>query len=321
MALPSQVLLMAEHAAATISRRDLVAAGFPPDAIDRWVGAGLLVNTVRGEFRIPGSEQSLRQELATMLWRAGPGARIGGALRCALAGLDGFRLSAHRDHIVVPPGRRVRGVAFKVVRTPVAEEDQERVMDLPAVTLARGLIGACADYRPARIRVAYDQARFKGLLREAEFADRALSLGNAYGAPQARKLVRSGALSMESEPERDLFSIFRPADPRPEPQVWVQVRGRWHRLDFAYRDVRVALEYDGDGHAFTREADADRDLALLELRVVTIRITKAMLRDAAATRRRILAVVAGRRGRDIPPLPRISPPWVGARTVSPLSGG
>ena len=92
-------------------------------------------------------------------------------------------------------------------------------------------------------------------------------------------------------------------------------------MDFAYRDLRVALEYDGAIHDRTREADADRDLALLELQIITIRVTKAMLRDAAATRRRILAVVAERNGSDIPPLPRMSPPWTGARTVRPLSGG
>jgi hypothetical protein len=307
--LPLPVLLLCENAAATASRRDLVALGYPPAQVDWWLRSGAFEQAELGQWRLSGSEPTLRQQLATRLWRAGPGARIAGGLRLALAGLPGFVLDDRWDHIAVPPGRRVRGVGFRVVRTPLPPEDHDRVLDLPAVTVARGLIGASASCVPARIRVAHDDARRRKLVADGEYAERAGALGRAYGAPQARRIAAGGALRMESEPERDLFSVFRAGDPVPEEQAWVCWRGRWYRLDFGFRAARLALEYDGEDHAGRREEDADRDLALAELQVQTLRITKAMMRDPADVRRRILAVYEHRMTLGLTPLPVAEPPW------------
>src|SRR5688572_3373652 len=97
-ALPPLVHAMADRARGTLSRRDLVAAGFAPATIDGWVKLGLFERVDRGEFRIPGSGADRMQELATMLWRAGQGARIAGALACGLRGLSGFT-DAETSHI------------------------------------------------------------------------------------------------------------------------------------------------------------------------------------------------------------------------------
>lgn len=307
LGLPPDVLLMCENSAATTSRRDLIARGYAPARIAWWLEAGLLERTGRGEYRVAGSDATIKQELATRLWRAGPGSRIAGALRCALAELKGFPLEW--DHFAIPPHRRVRGVDFTVIRTPLPEEDHDWVMGLPAVTVARGLIGASATSAPARIRVAHDDAKFRKLIRDGEFERRAIALGNAYGAPQARAVAAGGALRKESEPERHLFSIFRPGDPIPEEQVWVYGRGRWHRLDFAFRSARLDLEYDGKDHERTREKDADRDLLLAEMDIETIRITKAMMSDPSDVRRRILAVYNRRRAQGLAPIPLLVPPW------------
>ena len=85
--------------------------------------------------------------------------------------------------------------------------------------------------------------------------------------------------------------------------------GRWFRLDFAYLDGRLDVEYDGANHDQRREEDADRDLALMELQIQTIRVTRKMMRDPAGTRRRILAVLEQRRGLGLPPLVPDAPPW------------
>lgn len=309
LGLPPDVLLMCENGAATTSRRDLIARGHTPARIAWWLEAGLFERTGRGEYRVAGSDATLKQQLASRLWRAGPGARIAGALRCALAGLEGFPMDGW-DHFAIPPQRRVRGIDFTVVRTPLPPEDFDQVHGLPAVTVARGLIGASAVSTPARIRVAHDDAKFRKLIAEGEFERRAVALGNAYGAPQARAIAAGRALVKESEPERDLFAIFHPGDPLPEEQVWVYGRGRWYRLDFGFRIVRLALEYDGKGHERTREPDADRDLLLAEMKIETLRITKAMMRDPDDLRRRILAVYDSRRSLGLPAIPRLTPPWL-----------
>jgi hypothetical protein len=311
--LPLEVQILADSATGTISRRDLVSLGYPRWTIDRWVARGLLEVTLRGERRIPGSSQPLQQQLATMLWRAGRGARLAGALSLALRDLDGFPLSMAEEsigHIAIPAGRHVRGVDFRVVRTPLPPEDHDRILDLPAVTVTRGLIGAAATYHRARIRKAFYSAKHLGYTSDELMAARLKALGNAYGAAKMRQIVATGELAHESERELALSQIFLPGDPAPAVQVWVHHRGRWHRLDFAFLEVRLAMEYDGEDHERTREQDADRDLALKELKIDTIRVTKSMMRDPVDLRRRILKVYADRSLLGLPPLVPQVPPWV-----------
>ncbi len=254
---------MAEHGHSTLSVRDLVAAGYARATIRRWVAYGLLEEAGRGELRMPGSGRTREQALRLRLNRAGPGARLAGGLLLGLHGIEGFT-HVRGDHIAVPADRRAR-VEFPVVRTPLPPADWDWIAGLPAVTVTRGLIGAAATYHRARVRAGYDDAKRKGLTDAGLVAERLDALGNVHGAPQMRPLVRSGALQMESEGERDLLGIFRPGDPLPQPQVWVCWRGRYYRLDFAYLDAALDLEYDGGHHARRRHEDADRNLALAEL--------------------------------------------------------
>ena len=306
------VLALADAGGGRVSRRDLTANGVSKYEIGLCLQAGIFQSVGWGEYRVAGSGLTFEQELASRLWRCGDSARVAGPLACRLYGLTGF-LHVEDDHIAVPPGRRVRGVDFKVIRTPIARRDMARIGDLPGVTAARGLVGASAEYAPARIRVAHDDALHKGLVERGEFAEVAASLGNAYGAAAARRIARGGALDSESEPERDLFSIFRRGDPRPERQVWVCWHGKWFRLDYAYREVRIDLEYDGKDHESTRERDADRDLALAELDIQALRVTAAMMRSPEDTRRRILAVYQRRQSQGLAPIPYGLPPWEAAK--------
>ena len=308
-ALPVLVYVMADAARGTVSRRDLIAVGFGPDAIDRWLKWGWLERVGRGEYRIPGSGLSKTQALATMLWRAGDGARLAGALACGLRGLAGFS-EDETEYIAVPARRRVRGVTYRVVRTPVPLEDQDLIRGLPGVTVERGLIGAAATHRQARVRTAFYDAKFKGLTTEANLAARAIDLGRVHGAAETRAILGTGALKVESPKEWDVACLFRGSDPQPLSQVYVEWHGKWYRLDFAFLEARLALEYDGGSHGRTREKDADRDLALMELQIQTIRVTSSMMKDTADTRRRILAVRAQRVTLGLPPLVPSRPPWL-----------
>ena len=301
--------LMADAVRGTVSRRDLVRAGFAPSTIDDWLVTGLLDRDQRGEYRVPGSGSHFTQQVATRLWRAGEGARLAGAQACALLGLKGFS-EDDLEFIAIPPGRRVTGVDFPVVRTPIPAEDRELIRGLPGVTVERALIGAAATHRQGRVRAAYYDAKFKGLTTESRMTERALALGRAHGAPQMRGILGTGALKVDSPKEWDLARLFRGSDPRPLEQVYVEWHGKWFRLDFAFLDARLALEYDGQDHERTREKDADRDLALMELNIQTIRVTKAMLSDAGELRRRILAVYAQRSALGLPPIVPGDPPWL-----------
>lgn len=91
----------------------------------------------------------------------------------------------------------------------------------PTVTAERGLISAAAFEPAQKIRVAYDDGKRRGLVRDEILAVRAQSLGRLRGAVQMRDMIASGHLQMESEGERNLDAIWLPHDPRPLPQVWV----------------------------------------------------------------------------------------------------
>lgn len=309
-ALPPDVLAAAHTGFNTLSRQRIRALGYGDGDIDLWLAGGLLVPTTRGHYRVAGALPHEMGRLVTALERSGPGARIGGAWACGLHGLEGFDLSG-TGHVLIDPRRRVRGVPFTVVRSPVPAVDRATVRDLASLTVTRSLIDV-SPIRPARdVRVAFDHARRRGATSLAELTERAVLLGRVHGAPEMRAIIDSGLLRFESEGERDLHRIWRPGDPLPDPQVWVRCGTRSYRLDFAYLDARLCLEYDGKAtHAGdeARRRDIERDGALAERHILTLRITSRMLRAPERTRDRILGVRRHRLTLGLPPIVPSPPP-------------
>lgn len=307
--LPASVYAAAEPGG-FVTRERLLARGWRGPQIDWWLATGLLEWWSRSHYRIAEAGADDMGRLLAALERAGEGARIGGAWACALHGLEGFDLSG-RDHVVIDPRRRVRGAPFTVVRTPVPPCDQAVVGDVPTLTVTRSLMSVAPTHPRKAVRVAYYQAVCAGHASMGEMSERATALGRAYGAPETRALVASGDLRYESEGERALAQTWRPGDPPLHPQVWVVYRSRFYRLDFALLDARMCLEYDGAEHhsgELDRLRDTDRDLALAELDIQTLRITARMLRTPERTRERILAVWRQRVRLGLPAIVPAPPP-------------
>jgi hypothetical protein len=294
---------LAEERMSTLSFRQLVDLGVPEVTIHTWRKQGVLIPIFRGQYRIGGSAMQELQAVIAALQRSGDGARVAGPWALALHGVDGFEIGGTRQ-ITVPPQRRVRNVPFTVVRSPVPEVDQTEVLGLPTVTIERALIDSCTELPRSKIRAAYYDAKRSGRCDGALLAARASDLGRVPGAAQMRAIVTSGALDLESEGEWDFIStVFRPGDPLPVPQVVVAWRDRTFRLDFAYLEGRIDLEFDSRlWHEDRFEQDRDRDLAMAELQIQPLRITRGMLRDPVTTRRRILAVRDQRLALGLPPI-------------------
>ena len=302
--LPEPARRLAEGHHSLLSRRQLHDLGCADATVDRWVRAGMLRRTSRGIYRVAGAARQPLEVLSAALARAGAGARIGDAWACGLHQLEGFDLTG-RSSVIIPPRRRVRGVDFDVLHSSVPRVDRCTVLGLPTVTAARALIGIARTASPKAVRVAYDSARRRGLVRLDRLAQRAEALGRTPGAAQMRALIHSGALDMEGEGERRLDRIWLPGDPRLVPQVWVTRR---IRLDFAFLDSRLALEHDDRSHELRRSADYQRDLTLAELDIQTLRIDAALLSEPAQARQRILQVHRRRLALALPPLLPLSFP-------------
>jgi RNA polymerase sigma factor (sigma-70 family) len=268
--LPPDVIALAERQLSTVARRQLVELGCSTSAINRWLRAGVLTRVIPGQYRVAGAAEDALQQVAADVRRCGDGARVGGPLALALHGIEGFHLS-DPHHILIPPHRRATCPSRRVMRTTVPEIDEAEVCDIPTVTVERAFINAAAVYPQGQIRRGYYFAKRHGLVREKRLKARAHDLGRTPGAPEMRALITTGALGMDSEGEWNFIDrVFRPGDPVPEPQVEVAWRDRTFRLDFAYREARLALEYNSrqfHGEAFDQDRDSDRQLALAELRL------------------------------------------------------
>jgi hypothetical protein len=307
--LPRPARALAEERMSTVSHGQLIDLGIPEITIHTWQQRGVLIPIFRGQYRIGGSALNELQAVIAALGRSGDGARVGGPWALGLHGVEGFAIAGTRQ-ITIPPHRRVRNVPFTVVRSPLPEVDQTEVLGLPTVTVERALIDSCATIPPSQIRAAYYDAKRSGRCDGTLLAERARDLGRVPGAAQMRAIVASGALDLDSEGEWDfLETVFLPGDPLPEPQVRVAWRDRTFRLDFAYLDARLDLEYDGRvWHVDRFDDDRDRDLALAELQIQSVRITARMMRDPAGTRRRILAVRQHRLALGLEPIVPLPPP-------------
>ena len=186
-----------------------------------------------------------------------------------LHGVDTFALVELRD---VPPvevctlrGRaRTRLTGVRGRERDLSEAD---IMVLNGIRVTTPLRTALDLGCHLRRREAY--AALCGLAREHDLETGSLLAGadrfaRRRGVLQLRDLIPLVDPRIESPREAwTLLAVHDAGLPLPEPQVWIDVDGvATYRLDFAYRERRIALEYDGEEwHDRTEEqrrADADR---------------------------------------------------------------
>lgn len=284
--LPDLVVALFARQIGVAARRQLVALA-SAKAVDGWVRHGLLVKVHRGVYRIRGAPVSDEQALLAAVLRCGEGSAAGPRMSCALFGLEGFSLSDAID-VAVPMERRLTRVDFELVPMPITGADRCITADVPALHVGSSLIALAPSIEESAWRVAWDSARRKGLLTTGRMRSRALRSDDP-GASVVLERLASGTLEPDGEGERRLQTVLNGFVPQPEWGVETLVPGR--RLDCAWCDIRLALEYDGrDHHVLPTDRDSDgmRDLECELHDVTVIRITKGMLdADSAAVREMI----------------------------------
>jgi len=209
-------------------------------------------------------------------------------------------LSRYHRKVPVRPGLALHQTFFD--ESDVLDLDDMRTLCLEAAITEL----LCTAYRPLALACT-DQAlasldpEFQGLFH-AELDDRLASRLDRRGTRRARALLRLATGLPESPAESFvLVALYDAGLPVPTPQFSVrEVDGHArYRLDFAWEEPKIALEYDGvEAHHGRELADARRDADLrsrgwlvIRARAADLRAPERMLGElrAAFARRRYVA--------------------------------
>jgi very-short-patch-repair endonuclease len=241
--------------------------------IERRLRVGALERVREGVYRVAGAPPTWLQSLLGACLAAGADAH---ASHHAAAQLWGFeRFFPDGLEITIPTRRRVRLAGVRVHNTELpTAADITRQHGIPVSSPARTLRDLTAVVPSWVVEHAVDEALSRKLTSLAQLRRVAEPL---QGRGRSRCTVMRDILDRRSEavepgesPQEHRLArlLVREGLPRPVQQHQVRLGSRTVRIDLAYPDARVAIEYDGWEFHSTRSAfDADRaranDLVLL----------------------------------------------------------
>ncbi|SDO98074.1 Transcriptional regulator, AbiEi antitoxin, Type IV TA system [Klenkia soli] len=214
-----------------------------------------------------------------------PGAVVSGVSALEVAGVP-CALPGDRVEVTVPPGHR--GVAVPGLRVRRrALPDGQVFADLRGFLRlhpAAAAVEVAAERRPhMEAVVVLDQVAHH---RVAGPAALELFAGafRGRGRQQLLAALADADFLAESPQETRLRLPLHASElPKPEAQHRIRTRGgRKRRLDFAWPDIRFAVEYDGEHHATRLPEDRARLNELQELGWRVFYVTRADMRDIPA---------------------------------------
>jgi very-short-patch-repair endonuclease len=194
-------------------------------------------------------------------------------------------------HVEITAGRnryyRRTGTVVHWLTDLDRDRDVVVVDGIPTTDPVRTLIDLGAVVPVARLERALERALHRGLLTVDQLVERMEEVARRgrKGIGRLRRvLVRRGwgVAPTESDWETRFLQVLRRGGlPEPVRQHEVHVAGRVVRLDFAYPDLKIAMEYDGveahSGAAALEKDDARQNLLVLAGYLV-LRFTKGMVR-------------------------------------------
>ncbi|MGI8627127.1 MAG: endonuclease domain-containing protein [Geodermatophilaceae bacterium] len=171
---------------------------------------------------------------------------------------------ARADALVMaamPPGARVDGPrGVKVHRTPVEESDVCLVDAMRVTSPGRACwdVATLSDVPSAVATV--DGMLHRGVVTPVELRSRLAAGAGIWGVRRVREVFDLADGRSESPPESEVrLLMHRAGIPEPIPQFEVRLAGRFiARVDFAWPERRVILEYDGGHHADQLQMRRDR---------------------------------------------------------------
>ena len=265
-----------------VARHQVIGAGVSPSGLRRWVAAGRLTPVRSGVYRLAGAPPTWEQHLLAAVMAAGDGAMASHRSAARL-----WRLLDHDLlEVTVPARRRPRLVGVAVHRSgDVVAAHCLRRRGVRTTSPLRTLVDVGAVLGPAAVEDVLDRALEQRLLTVAgaEQALEVIGRQGRSGAGVLRAVLDHRALGTrrpDSVLEPRMARLLRDAGlPSPDFQHAVR-RGRRlvARVDFAYPDVRLALEVDGwTAHSSRRsfQSDLERQNALVAMGWTVLRFTWA----------------------------------------------
>ena len=244
-----------------VAREQLLAAGLSRNVVDYRLTKKVLVPVHAGVYRLAGTRPTWHQRI--MAATLATGAVASHRAAAFLHGLEGI---VPRLEVTVGRGRSPRPPGVLVHRSLALHASDVEVRDgIPRTRPPATLLGLAAVVPAGPLEVALDDALGRGLVSCAQLRRR-LDATAGCGRPGVAALRNLLATRLErprwlqSQFERRLFSLLGAADvPLPIPQFEVLLPGGGSAfLDFAWPDLRLALEADSYRHHASR-VDWSRD--------------------------------------------------------------
>jgi hypothetical protein len=230
------------------------------ERLRRAVDADAVARICRGVYASKATRQP--STLQALFARLPPGAVLGHESAAALYGFGRRPDPAEAVHVIVPAGMarpRITGVVCH--ESAVAVIEPMPMGGVPCAPPARCAIDLARRSTRFGAVAVLDAALRSATCTPADLAAEVIRHDGLRGVRQVRELVPLADPRPECAQESHLRLVIIDAGlPVPEPQVWVLdgTDRPAYRIDLAYRERRIGLEYDGRSHLTVDRLNADR---------------------------------------------------------------
>jgi very-short-patch-repair endonuclease len=242
-----RLVRLAERQHGLVTRQQALTTGMSERSLDRRVASARLHVIHPGVYRFPGTVRSWQQDvLAACLYTHGVASHRSAA---ALWSLSGFE----RTTLEVTTLRRVRPRQIVVHRNQLAGSDVTRMGVVPVTSINRTLLDLGAVVTRTCVEAALTEALRQRLTTVDSlqvYLEHTQGQGRRGTGHLRRAIELLGGQPAESVLELKLVRLLRRHRlPEPARQFSVHREGRvLARLDFAYPEIKLAIETDGYRH-------------------------------------------------------------------------
>jgi len=235
-----------------VTREQLAGAGATPKQIDRLLQRGMLVRVRPSVYAVVGAPETWERGLLAVILAAGEEAFGSHASAARLLEFALVPESYNRYDILVGSERRPRLSGVHVHRTTrLTVDDVTVVSGIPCTTFERTLCDISTGLSVSQLGRVLDDGLRRGAASLARLKDCAERLesgpGRHMSAIRALLAARDATYNPGgSRSELNVLEVIRGAGlPEPEQQYEVRVKGRRYKLDFAFPEWRVYVEWYG----------------------------------------------------------------------------